>query len=463
MGAYRRRTLGISLLVFAASAGPTALAQESGGLTTTASFAQRFELSDNPDGRLNSQNDGQTFLSRTSLSFGLASETQSSRLAFDVGASLKYVLSTSSTFPIREGLADPFASLLYETENRNSRLDFFARYSQSDVGDLSEVIDPTGTDLILDTGQVERYVLTFGYETGLSAPIGFEFDAGYFQRNYFDTTDPELNDTETITLDAALRFSITQTLDARLLLGYRQENEQGVPSIDRKIYSAGFGLDYDISETQELGFRLTSDRIDTDREFSDTTIEDREEGYSAGIDYEQELSNGRFAVALSSDIESTGRRSTLTFDRDYEFARGGLELRLGATENARVGAQPLARIRLRRDLPTGAVVLTYDDIQRTDIDDFEYRDRVLTLRVDQDISETSSWGLLAGYADTKSLDDLGSDRQRSQFQVDYRRALTRDWDILAGYEYEDATTNNASRRTENTLFFTLVRDFEARP
>ena len=112
---------------------------------------------------------------------------------------------------------------------------------------------------------------------------------------------------------------------------------------------------------------------------------------------------------------------------------------------------------------TGRFAATYDDRQRADIDDREFRDRVLTLRWDQDVNSVSSWGVLAGFSDTQSLDPFGSDRTRTELQLDYRRALTADWDIIGGYEFSDATTDGANRRTDNTLFFTLVRDFEARP
>jgi hypothetical protein len=433
-----------------------AFAQE-GGLNLTGRFGQSLEFSDNPD--FTDDFSGTALRSRTDLSFGLESLTANQSININVGAAWRYTLSTSDDQPTREGLTDPFIALAYERNSATSLLSLGASYRESDVGDLSLVLDPDTLDVIVDDGTVERTRLNFGLDTGIGEPFGLSIDALYSRRNYVETTDPDLTDNEFFEFAGAARFQLTPTTSASLIARYSDDNDIGGSDFQRKTTRIGFGVDHELNPTQRIGFDVTSDIIDTTEGGTTTS----EEGYSFAISYGQDLPNGGLSVSASSLLENIGTRNTISFSRDFELPDGGLVFRAGLTNNDTSDLSPILGIDYSRQLRDGAFNARVEQrISQSRTSDDEFRNRLIEIGYSQEINSVSGWQTSVGYTEAENLTDGSLDRQ-TNFGLSYRRDLTRDWDVVGGYRYRSLDSTDEANRDSNTLFLTIERDFAARP
>ncbi len=246
-----------ALAIAGALAASQATPQEAGRPLLTFNFAQSLELSDNPD--FIEDPTGTTLSSRTQLGFTLSAATAVDQISLSAGTSLLYQLATNSDDPFDDGFENPFVELDYAREGKSARLSFSASYRKADVGDLRVVERPDETDLILDDGDVERYNLSLGIETGIDAPLGFSLDAAYGRRVYSQTTDPDLVDDETLSVEARLRFAIDRATDLSLVGRYALNQELEGSDYERETRALGFELSRDLSETQRVSLEITSD------------------------------------------------------------------------------------------------------------------------------------------------------------------------------------------------------------
>lgn len=433
-----------------------AFAQE-GGLNLTGRFGQSLEFSDNPD--FTDDFSGTALRSRTDLSFGLESETAAQRIGLNLGAAWRYTLSTSDDQPTREGLTDPFIALEYERNSATSALSFGASYRESDVGDLSLVLDPDTLDLIVDDGTVERTTLSFGLDTGIGAPFGLSIDAFYARRNYFETTDPDLKDNEFFEFSGVARFQVTPTTSASLIARYSDDNDIGGSDYQRKTTRLGFGVDHEFSPSQRIGFDVTSDVIDTTEGGTTTS----EEGYSFAVNYGQDLPNGGFSITASSELENIGARNTISFSRNLDLPDGSLLFRAGVTNNDTSDLNPILGIDYSRQFRDGELNARVEQrIDQSRTSDDEFRNRLIEIGYNKEINSVSGWQTSLGYAEAEDLSDGSLDRQ-TNFGISYRRDLTREWDIVGGYRYRGLDSTDEANRDSNTVFLTIERDFATRP
>lgn len=458
MGANRARKLITSALATAgAFVASQAAPQDAGRPLLTFNFAQSLEFSDNPRFIVNPT--GTTLSSRTGLGFSFASSTKAEELLFEGGLDLLYELATSSVDPYRDGVNNPFVNLRYGRNSATSTLDLFARYLKSDIGDLRRLTDPSGVDLIVDPGQVERTTFGFSFETGIGGPIGTTFDSEYRRRVYVDTLDPLLQDDEFFRARGTLRFSIDRATDASLVARYDRDQRLGGSDYDRRTTAFGFRLDRQFDDVRNAGIEITSDKIKT----TELGVTDTVEDYSVILDYGQELPNGDLQIVASSILENVGTRNTLRFDRSLDLDDTTLSAFFGLTNNDTSDLHPIFGFTVERALPTGSVSARLSQIVQQDrTSNFEFRDRYLTLTYAQEINSFSSWDTSFSWVDSDNL-TLDTDRRRINFIISYSRAITQDWDFVTGYEFRDSRSDTDADRQSNTLFVTLRRDFAARP
>jgi hypothetical protein len=458
MGAASRKTRTTGLIATAglAAVAGAALAQD-GGLNLTGRFAETLEFSDNPD--FTSDFSGTALRSRTDLSFGLESVTAEQSIAVDFGAAWRYTLSTSDDQPTREGLTDPFFVLAYERNSATSLLSFSASYRESDTGDLSFVVDPDSQDLVVDDGTVARTGLNFGLETGIGEPFGLSIDANYQRRVYTDTFDPDLTDNEFFRFAGRARFQVTPTTAPSLIAIYSDDNDFDTSDYKRITTRLGFGINHELSQTQTIGLDITSDVIDTTENGTTTT----DEGYSFVLAYGQELTNGDFSVEVSSVFENIGEQNTVSFSRNLDLPDGELAFLVGLNNYGSSDIYGLLGIEYTREFRDA--VLSARVQQRLDQDtssNDEFLNRLLEVDYSKEINSVSGWQTSFGYFQSEDLTD-GSTTEQTNFQVSYRRDLTRDWNMVGGYRYRNLTSTTEADRNSNTIFLTIQRDFFGRP
>lgn len=458
MGGTSRTTKITGLLATAAlAAGAGTVLAQDGGLNFTGRFAQSLDFSDNPD--FTDDFTGTALRSRTNLSFGLDSVTAGQSLSINIGAAWRYTLSTSDDQPTREGLTDPFVTIAYDRNSATSLLSFSASYRESNTGDLSFVLDPDTLDLIVDDGTVARTNLAFGLDTGIGEPLGLSLDVSYARRAYSNTTDPDLSDNETFQFAGSARFQVTPTTSASLIARYIDDNDFGSSDYQRKTARFGFGIDHEISATQQFRFDMTADNIDT----TDGGVTTTEEGYSFSLGYSQDLPNGGFSVNASSTLQNIGTRNTLRFSRDFVLPDGDLVLYAGVTNNDTSDLNPILGVEYTRELRDSQISARVEQrVNQASTSDDEFLNRLIEVDYSREVNSVSGWQTSFGFAESENLTDGSVDRQ-TNFQISYRRDLTRVWDVVGGYRYRARTSTQDPDRTSNTLFLTIQRDFAARP
>jgi hypothetical protein len=433
-----------------------AFSQE-GGLNLSGYFGESLEFSDNPD--FIADPTGTTLRSVTSLGFGLESITAADALSLDAGVSYRFTIATSSDTQPREGFFDPFVNLAYGRSTSTASLSFDASYSESDTGNLDFVLDPDSQDLVVDEGTVARTTLGFGLETGIGGPFGIVVDAGYSRRVYFDTLDPDLTDDETLTFFGLARFAVTPTTDANLIARYIQDRDFDGDDYRRTTTRLGAGFDHSFTETQRLGFDVTSDVIDT----SENGVTETDEGYSFILGYEQDLQAGSFSVEASSVLENVGNQNTISFTRGFDLPDGALFFLLGVTNNDSSDLNPVLQIDYTRNLGEAVLSATArQSVDQSTTDNDEFLNRLVNVDYSQAINSVSGWQTSFGFNESENLTAGGTERQ-TNFTISYNRALTEDWDVIGGYQYRDLQSTTETDRTSNTFFLTLERDFAVRP
>ncbi|MCG6902050.1 MAG: hypothetical protein LJE68_05155, partial [Rhodobacter sp.] len=325
-----------------------ALGQEGdGGLLFTLGLSTTLSASDNAD--LDPVSAGDTFLSETTLSFGLESITRTQALRFSLSDTFR--TGDGPGAPATAGFRGTNADLSYERFVANSRFNLSARLNTRDLNaDVSDEDIEDSDDLIVDNGTLTTTRLGFGLETGLEAPFGTELSLSQFRRKYSGTTDPDLEDSRRLTGNVALIFRpdpMTETRLAYTHTEYVAEDVQGTERTTRSLaVSARRQLDPNTAITGSLGW---TEITETWTAVPLTLPADS--GFTASLGYSRGLPAGNFSAELSRDVTSAGGRTDISATRAFEFPAGTVEITLGATKPDASSLQPTGRIALSRALP----------------------------------------------------------------------------------------------------------------
>ena len=284
-------------------------------------FSQSIEFSDNRDTSTSGESGTTT---RTGVDLSLISETRTQTLVFDLGAEIvgEFGGSSSDDFDLENTLA----ALRYTREGADSELTFSASYSETFLDDS---VFLSGGSLIIDTGVVNATTVSLGYEVGLEGPFGLEIDARYSDRDYRNTSDPDLNDVETTSLDAIAHFRVSRAHSLRLRAGVSSEDEDDAVSTERDTHYFGVGIEGETAGGLSYFGDIIYDNTDVTTSVPSTRTEDGV-GIEAGL--VQERNNGTVELALSSRIDDSGRRSTAEVTRNIEFPEGAVGFSLGVVD-----------------------------------------------------------------------------------------------------------------------------------
>lgn len=441
-----------------------AVAQEVSGLTATFGIKQSIEASDNLD-----LTDPPVAGARgtTELSFGLVSETRTSRLAFN----------TAGQFEFGEGdtgFTDPSANISYSTTSRNSRLTTLASYSESDVNSLTTVFASTGgfgldEQLVIGTGTRLNTSANLQFETGIDAPLGFIFDASYRMLDFRDTTDPGLFETERLTYGATMRMRVNAAVTMRL--GFELEDYEAQDDVNtmrdnaRVFWEADFDIRSDLTATTRLSFdrnETTTTGFTGGFGLTATQNTSTDEGFGGGFAITKTLQNGTIGADFDTRVTSDGRRDTVRLTRAIALPRGDFSLTVGAAKTNTSGLQPLVDMTYNQDVPRGRLTLGLSQRVSIGDDDESQINTRLRAEYNEEINQNSSWGVSALLADTDAI-DLDDDSRRLDLGVDYRRELARDWDMVANYTYSMAEESGDAARTSNTVSLSIEKAFQFKP
>ena len=413
-------------------------------MTGTLSVSQGFELSDNED--LDSATSGETFTSRTGLSFTLDSQTRTEVFRFSLG--------TAMVGDFGGGADDDFeiensnAALEYTRQGANSRLRFAGRYRESDLDDNVLTFGPSNT-LIIDGGSTEVLDLEARLETGLSGPFGLDVRSRYRKEDYFNTTDTDLINNERISLDALANFRVNPALTARVRAGIARTNEYGIApdEIDDTYFGVG------VAARTAGGLSVTGDVLyDRTEDLSGS-----DDGVGVDISVSRSLATGSAGLNFSSRVISDGRRTSASANRTFNHSTGSLSFSLGVVDQEGDSSiRPSASVTYTQSRPQGDLSASLSHNPSID-GPAVYGNTRISVDFAQGINANSGWSAGLSYA---SVDQLNGpdDENRTTARLTYTRSITRDWQMNTGIAH---TRNFESGTTEssNTLFFNIRRDF----
>lgn len=430
-------TLTLSVATLAAPA----LGQEGSGRQGVLSFSQGFEFSDNPD--LVTNPGGDSLISRTSLGLALSSETRVQRLSFSIGTEIVGDIfgETDDDFQFDNYTAE----LQYARAGANSELAFSASYRDVDLDD--EVFD-TGTEIIIDTGTVKSTRLGVDVRTGIEGPFGMDVSAGYFDKEYANTLDPDLIDSTTVNLDAVTYFRVAPNLAFRGLAGIEDIDEaDGTQTSNTYV---GVGVEGDTAGGLNFVGDILFDR-------SEVTGSPTEDGVGVELGVTQDRVNGTIGFELASRVDDAGRRSSVRVNRSYERPDGGLAFSLGVVDQEGDDSLRLiGGLDYTRETPRGGLTASLSQDAGTS-DGMAVLNTGIAVSYAQDINSVSGWEASVEYFANNEL-GTSDDDNRAAATLAYTRDLTADWGMRTGVEHQRVSEAGGSARSSNTLFFSIERD-----
>lgn len=392
----------------------TAQSQESGGLRITFGIEQGLLLRDNPSLAIPST--GVDTSGRTSLRFGILSETRSQRLAFD----MKGAVATGSK--TEDGLVSPAATLSYQLGSAAAllQLDGFIREADVDTLTFTSVIPALGAPVITavrGTGTRLQTGATAAMEFGRSSLFGGSLSLGRTDTVYSGTADPNLIDNVLLTAGAAARFDLT------------------------KVSTATIGV--------------TASRLEEDgRQATDSE--------TLTLDYTHLSQNGAYLANLTATRLDDGTRHALLFGRTVDLSTGQLSFAFGVNTLLNGSPEGVGRLDWQQDFAAGALRLgLLRQIVGSDRAD-ETRIARLTMNYEQQLTSLIGLNLTVGLQDSRET-MTGQNTLATDLSASLRRDLLQDWGLNLGATHRVKNDDRVGRIDSTGIFITLSREFEFRP
>lgn len=461
--ALRRGTLAGTVLLMAG----TAPAQEESALRMIFGVDSTLRADDNFD--LDVDSEGDTVLWDTKLSFGLISETRTSRLALDLGATARLADFPDGT---TSGFEAPSARLSYSRESARSRISVDANWNKADIRFLSPFADPVlildeETEepvLVTDPGSRTRSDIGLRYETGIDMPVGLVLTARRNELRYSDTLDPDYYDRETDSLSARLRLRFSPVTTGSVTASQTLYSAEDDENTDRETRRIDLGLTHEIDAATRLEAALGTARIETTETVGGLRQRDVDEGLNASLALSRALVNGSLRLSYARSTGTTGDRDTLRLGRSLDLPRGALTFGVGASQGEGGDTALVGDIAFTQQWTRDAFSLNLARSVRTNDDDEDVLTTRLSAGWEHEIGALSSLSLDMAYT---HVEDGGAgtatERERANLQLAYNRALAQDWQLSAGYEHRLDREEGDPDARSNAVFVTLKRRFSIRP
>ena len=439
---------------------------EEGGPVLTFGLSSTLSATDNYSLRPNGGDSAELFDNR--LSFGYRNRRANDVLSLDLSGLLRANEPPGGS----RTLDDRSARLGYDREGVNSALSFGADYSLTSVNSLDPFDqnrffddDPLDvTDLTEDQGDREQISTRFSFDTGLNDPVGFTLDGRYREQTYKSTTDPDLFDTETISLTGTTRFTLSPATEARVVLRYRDYTADDVPQTDRQTTSFNLGLTQALSKIDTLDVSLGLQQIETHETILGARNSDTETGIIGNIALDRELTRGTVGTTFDLSDSVNGTTATWLASRTMPLPRGALAISLGATSDVSDTIRPVGSIEFSHEMPRSTLTAMLDRRVATSSRSNELRTTSASLGYTYEINSLSDLGFSANLAEVAQAGGPAvNDTTRADLRATYSRDLTRDWRLSSGYEYRIRDETGVGSATSNRVFLTLERKVVIRP
>jgi len=429
-------------------------AQESGlGTPFVASLDLSTRVESDSNAGLDTVSAGTTFEASQSLNFAISSETRVQKLSFNTGTTLKFVDSPGGG--TSSDLSDPTLRLSYSREGANSDVSAALSYRESDVNDAISAEDSTVDDVTVDTGKLEVTTASVSLNFANNAPFRYSFSAAMTDRNYSDTTDPDLFDKSTETLSASAFFRISPVTEASAKVSRTATSSENPEQTEKETVSYSLGMSHEFRQGLTLNGELGYRTVDTTEFPLFTTTE----GTFGSLDIEQEVGNGKIFGGVDFDASDGDESVSLTFGRDIDLPDGSLSASLTIFNSDDDGTQYLGSLDYSRDMPTGALTVGLTQSISTDEDDEDSKFSKLGLGYSQELNSVSRVGLALDLSQSQDIGTGASEtKSRANLTATYSRSLTKDWDLSVGYKHRRYDVTGSDTAVSDSIFMTLSRN-----
>ncbi|ARE42508.1 hypothetical protein RGUI_4191 (plasmid) [Rhodovulum sp. P5] len=443
----RRGLAAAGLLVVFAQPGP---AQQTGANTATLTLTPGMTW----DGGTDTEDTARAALG---LGFSMIRQSRSSYFTFSASGQAEWG-ETNASSPT-SNFTDRALRLGYGRDSRDTKFDLAFGYRQGDIDDLTLSIPLTQDVVVIDGGTVETYTGTAALEFGRTARFGGTLELGYGATVYSDTQRTDLDDRETASAAATLRFDIDDRIGARLVTSLsRSDRDNNGQDTDRTAIGAGLVL----GVTKTLTAEIEAGRSEVITGYGPGTDSKAVGGYYT-LSFTETRPDGAITGSLKSDLNDSGeRRDTARLARRFELPAGTFLAGIGASQGENDNLRPLYDLIWRRELPRAALSASFAQGFTTSSDGDEALNSRLNLTYLQELSPEASVQAGLMLAATDYVGAGVDDTQRVDLSLAYRHRLTRDWDAIGSYAHSFSRDRGGDEEESGTVFLGLEKSFRWR-
>jgi hypothetical protein len=419
---------------------------------------------------LDDDDDGAALGAQVGLAY--VTRTRDQSLAFTIDTDL----ATGDGSDLRDVLL-PRLGLDYAFDNGSTLLEFDARYAVRRVDGLILEFDEGLEDIVAveDDGRLETLRAAAELSLWRQDPVGLELGAEVLRRDFRDTSDPDLADSERRSFDAALRLTPRPGLTFRL-------------TADRSVFEED-----DLSESEtvadQVGLRATWDatpatRVDLSVGYSEREEERnvlslvdgvprptgaRETIETSGLVFAaaivQDRPNGTRSLDVSRRLLDDDSLTVLELGRALALPGGGtLEAQVGISAFEDGDAVATGRLAYGLALPEGTRLRA--SLVRGGAQDDDNRAIAQTrgqVSLDRPLTPTVGVGVDAVLARVDVLEGEEADETAGSVSLRYDQRLTEDWALTARYTHARSREDGGETRSDDRLSLGVSRSFVFRP
>lgn len=442
----------------------TGLATGTGsGLSVTLDYLTSLRHDNNL--RLTDPSLGSTTWWENTLALSVLRQASDSTLALDLSG--LYRIANEPIIGTESSFSDPSAQLAYQRTRSNSQLGLILDYTEQDLA-FNRSLTDTNLDGIIDSSDVIGTVgdrintnANLNWAVGLNAPLGFLFDYSHRERRYKNTIDPGLFENSSDIFTATTLFRISPVLQANLRVNYDDFSADDSAQTDRQTTTVSAGGTYNISATTNVSADAGYTRVDDTQRATNTN--DVTEDFVWNFAWNKALSDGTADFRINQSFGVNGSRLNAVAGRSYQRTNGSLSFNVGFTRGPFDEVTPIGEINYSYLLPSSRIGATIQRRVGTSTDSLETRQTLAFLTYDYFINPVSALSFSLDVVD-QATEGTGSSnpRTRGTFNASYSRAITRDWAMNVGYQYE-RDDQNGFTASSSSVFLTLGRRFILKP
>ena len=396
-----------------------------GGLELSFGFSERLEADDNLPLAVTSP--GNSTVSTTRLSFALKSETKTERLSFTASTAVRAAYGSGVTNK-GTNLDDPRFDLAYSRDVGNSVLSVGANYRRSDVQFLrplsdfldanGQIILPTDASDLTGTGNRTDYGVNGSLAWGVTAPFGVTVSAGASGLTYSQVSNPALTDTQRRNIAANFRLRLNDVTDGNVRLGFDQFENVATANT---------------TNSRTLAIGLTRQLVD-----------------------------GSLNATFTARNSAGGTRLGFDVRRDVQLPTGSLGYGVGLTKPDGGSIGVTGALDWQYQLPQANISARLNRSVTFNTANVEQLQTTLALGYNQALSPRTGMAVNLSYSVADPA-GLANDTTNANFGASYFIAVTSDWNMSLGYNYNMRNNDTVGRANSNSVFLGLSRNFNIRP